>query len=84
VGGRQPDAAGLARPEQGGAPGDIADDGGLLALNSVDGDPSAVVRTDPAAWRDELCRVVGEADLTAADRAAHPGIPDGRVCGGGQ
>ena len=36
---------------------------------------------DPAAWREELCGALAGADLTAADRAAHPGIPDGPVCG---
>jgi hypothetical protein len=65
-----------------GSPGSISADGGLVALDSVDGDLAAVVRTDPAAWRAELCRAVGGADLTAADRAAHPGLPDGPVCPG--
>jgi hypothetical protein len=63
-------------------PAGFSADGDVIALDvSPDGPLWAVHRLDPAGWRDELCAALAGADLTAGDRAAHPGVPDGPVCG---
>ncbi|MDT7580044.1 MAG: hypothetical protein QOK35_1308 [Pseudonocardiales bacterium] len=63
-------------------PGAASADGDVMLLLWPDGVLAGVLRLDPAAWRDELCGTLAGADLTDADRAAHPGIPAGPVCAG--
>jgi len=63
-------------------PGAASADGDVMLLTWPDGVLAGVLRLDPAAWRDELCRTLAGADLTDTDRAAHPGIPEGPVCAG--
>jgi hypothetical protein len=65
------------------APGAFSADVGVLALVGDDGATVDVLRLDPAAWRRGVCAALAGVDLAADDRAAHPGVPPGPVCGAG-
>ncbi|MFF3762898.1 trypsin-like peptidase domain-containing protein [Streptomyces sp. NPDC001922] len=59
---------------------DFSEDGKTLLLDAT---ADRVVRLDPAVWRSELCRVIGQRELSAEERASVPApVPDGRDCHG--
>jgi DNA-binding SARP family transcriptional activator/energy-coupling factor transporter ATP-binding protein EcfA2 len=62
-------------------PGSFSGDAGVISLIGDDGTVAGVLRLDPAAWRRDVCRALSGADLPAEDRAAHPDVPPGPVCG---
>jgi len=40
------------------------------------------VSTDPGVWRQSLCRLLAGRELTDAEKASLPALPDGPLCAG--
>ena len=66
----------------GAEPASLSAEGDIVSLDRPDGALADVLHLDPAVWRSELCAALAGADLTANDRAGHPGVADGPVCTG--
>jgi DNA-binding SARP family transcriptional activator len=66
----------------GAEPASLSAEGDVVSLDRPDGALAAVLRLDPAVWRSEVCAALAGADLTATQRAGHPGVADGPVCPG--
>ncbi|MEU7482758.1 trypsin-like peptidase domain-containing protein [Streptomyces sp. NPDC042319] len=61
---------------------DVADGGKALLRADRSADGVDLIRLDPGAWREELCRTMGRRNFTPAERSGLPGeLPAKKICG---